>query len=140
MAEETTPATTAKTATSAPVRKKQQRAVSIGQVHILASFNNTIITFTDPKGSVLTWASAGQAGFRGSRKGTAYAAQVASVKAAEAVRAYGLQKVDAFVKGIGLGRDAAIRALQGTDIFVSSITDVTGAPHNGCRPKRARRV
>lgn len=130
--------------TTAPVKavkkKKQKRSVPTGQVHVQATFNNTIVTFTDSKGNVLSWASAGSAGFKGSRKGTAYAAQIASSKAAEGTRPYGLKKVDAFIKGIGQGREAAIRALQGTDIFVNSIKDVTTVPHNGCRPRRARRV
>jgi small subunit ribosomal protein S11 len=122
------------------VKKKVKRTVSAGQMHVQATFNNTIITFTDPKGKVLSWASAGAAGFKGSRKGTAYAAQVASEKAAEGVKDYGLNKVDVFIKGIGLGREAAVRALLNTNIQVASIKDVTGVPHNGCRPRRARRV
>ncbi|MBI3984246.1 30S ribosomal protein S11 [Candidatus Microgenomates bacterium] len=127
--------------TTTTIRKKKvKHSVPTGQVHVQATFNNTIVTFTDPKGQVLSWASAGSAGFKGSRKGTAYAAQMASQRAAEATKPYGLQKVDVFVKGIGQGRDAAIRALQNTSIFVSSIKDVTGVPHNGCRPRRARRV
>lgn len=121
-------------------KKKQKRSVPMGHVHIQATFNNTLITFTDTKGDVLSWSSAGSNGFKGSRKGTAYAAQVASAKAAEGVKQFGMTKVDVFVKGIGLGRDAAIRALQNTDIYVNSIKDVTGVPHNGARPRRPRRV
>lgn len=122
-------------------RKKQRRSVPAGQLHIQATFNNTIITFTDKKGNVLTAASAGACGFRGSKKGTAYAAQVAAEKAAEAVKTlHGLSSVDVFVKGVGLGRDAAIRALGGFEITVDSIKDVTGVPHGGVRPRKARRA
>ncbi|HSX53395.1 MAG TPA: 30S ribosomal protein S11 [Patescibacteria group bacterium] len=124
-----------------PKKRKVKRAVASGQVHVLASFNNTIITFTDPKGGVLSWSSAGSCGFRGSKKGTAYAAQVASEKAGQTAKQfYGFSKADVFVKGIGLGRDAAIRSLQNLDIQVESIHDVTGVPHGGVRPRKARRV
>lgn len=121
-------------------RKKVKRTVSKGQVHILATFNNTIVTFSDEAGKVLGWASAGSSGFKGSRKSTPYAAQMASEKAAAAVKDYGLSKVDVFVNGIGSGRESAIRALQTTGIVVGMIKDVTGIPHNGCRPKKPRRV
>ena len=122
-------------------RKKQRRSVPAGQLHIQATFNNTIVTFTDKKGNVLTAASAGACGFRGSKKGTAYAAQVAAEKAAEAAKTlHGLSSVDVFVKGVGLGRDAAIRALGGFEITVDSIKDVTGVPHGGVRPRKARRA
>ncbi len=121
-------------------RKKQRRSVPSGQVHIQATFNNTIITFTDKKGNALAASSAGAVGFRGSKKGTAYASQVAAEKAAEAAKGqYGLSTVDVFVKGVGLGRDAAVRALSTFDITVDSIKDVTGVPHGGVRPKRQRR-
>ena len=121
-------------------RKKQRRSVPSGQVHIQATFNNTIITFTDKKGNALAASSAGAVGFRGSKKGTAYASQVAAEKAAEAAKSqYGLSTVDVFVKGVGLGRDAAVRALSTFDITVDSIKDVTGVPHGGVRPKRQRR-
>ena len=122
-------------------RKKQRRSVPSGQLHIQATFNNTIITFTDNKGNVLTTSSAGACGFRGSKKGTAYASQVAAEKAAEAVKSlHGLNTVDVFVKGVGLGRDAAIRVLNNFDIAVNSIKDVTGVPHGGVRPRKARRA
>ncbi|MBC7746382.1 30S ribosomal protein S11 [Pedobacter sp.] len=122
-------------------RKKQRRSIPSGQLHIQATFNNTIITFTDKKGNVLAAASAGACGFRGSKKGTAYAAQIAAEKASEIVKGlHGLSSVDAFVKGVGLGRDAAIRAMQGFDIQVDSIKDVTGVPHGGVRPRKARRA
>ena len=122
-------------------RKKQRRSVPSGQLHIQATFNNTIITFSDKKGNVLAASSAGACGFRGSKKGTAYAAQVAAEKAAETVKSlHGLHTVDVFVKGVGLGRDAAIRALTNLEITVDSIKDVTGVPHGGVRPKKARRA
>ena len=122
-------------------KKKQRRSVQSGQLHIQATFNNTIITFADTKGNVLSASSAGACGFRGSKKGTAYAAQVAAEKAAEAAKSgYGLSTVDVFVKGVGLGRDAAIRALGNFDITVNSIKDVTGVPHGGVRPRKARRA
>jgi small subunit ribosomal protein S11 len=128
-------------ATTTPKKKKNKRSVPTGQMHVLATFNNTIVTFTDPSGGALAQASAGGCGFRGSKKGTAYAAQVAAEKAAQAVKqTYGLNKVSVFVKGVGLGRDAAMRALHGLDIQVESIKDVTGVPHGGVRPKKARRI
>ncbi len=134
MAEATT---TAKT----NARKKQRRSVPAGQLHIQATFNNTIVSFTDKKGNVIATSSAGACGFRGSKKGTAYASQVAAEKAAEiASSQYGLKSVDVFVKGVGLGRDAAIRAVGGFGINVDSIKDVTGVPHGGVRPKGARRA
>lgn len=122
-------------------RKKQRRSVPSGQLHIQATFNNTIITFSDKNGNVLAASSAGACGFRGSKKGTAYAAQIAAEKAAETAKSNnGLSSVDAFVKGVGLGRDAAIRAMQNFDIQVESIKDVTGVPHGGVRPRKARRA
>ena len=130
----------AETTTTAK-KKKSKRSVPVGQVHILATFNNTIISLTDTNGAVLAACSAGACGFRGSKKGTAYAAQVAAEKAGTtAKQAYGLSKVNAFIKGVGLGRDAAVRAMQTVGIQVESITDVTGVPHGGVRPKKARRV
>lgn|SRR5690606_5128186 len=135
MAENTT--TTSKTSAK---RKKAKRSIPAGQVHILASFNNTIITVTDSQGGALTSSSAGACGFRGSKKGTAYAAQVAAEKAlGEAKQAYGLSKADVYVKGIGLGRDAAIRALATSGIALETIYDVTGVPHGGVRPRKAKR-
>ncbi len=128
-------------ATTVAKKKKSKRSVPYGQVHVLATFNNTIITFTDSKGNALTYASAGGCGFRGSKKGTAYAAQVAAEKAAQAAKQmHGVSKVDVYIKGIGLGREAAVRVLGGMDIRVEKIIDVTGAPHGGVRPKKARRV
>lgn len=128
-------------AASPSKKRKSKRNVSIGQVHILATFNNTIVSFTDPQGAVLATSSAGACGFRGSKKGTAYAAQIAAEKAGQIAKAqYGLTKADVFVKGIGLGRDSAIRALASLDIQVEVIQDVTGVPHGGVRPRKARRV
>lgn len=124
-----------------PKKRKAKRSVPAGQMHILATFNNTIITFTDNQGGALATSSAGACGFRGSKKGTAYAAQVATEKAGQtAKQTYGLLKVDVYVKGIGLGREAAIRSLTNLDIHVDSIKDVTGVPHGGVRPRKARRV
>lgn len=122
-------------------KKKQRRSVPSGQLHIQATFNNTIITFTDMKGNVLTASSAGACGFRGSKKGTAYASQIAAEKASESAKSqYGVKAVDVFVKGVGLGRDAAVRAVGAYDIAVESIKDVTGVPHGGVRPRKARRA
>jgi len=142
VAGETTATTdTAVVAAPTPKRKKIKRSVPVGQVHILATFNNTIITVTDTKGGALTFSSAGACGFRGSKKGTAYAAQVAAEKAlGEAKQAHGISKADVYVRGIGLGRDSAIRAMQVAGIAVESVHDVTGVPHGGVRPKKARRV
>jgi small subunit ribosomal protein S11 len=121
-------------------KKKIKRHVPIGQVHIRATFNNTIISVTDNSGNLVSSSSAGSCGFRGSKKGTAYAAQVASDKAVSSAKVFGLSKADVYVKGIGLGRDAAIRAVNANGVSVESIKDVTGIPHGGCRPKKARRV
>lgn len=136
MAEDTTKTPVVKTTK----KKKTRRSVPTGQLHVLATFNNTLIAFTDTKGNVLSRSSAGACGFKGSKKGTAYAAQVAAERAAEVAKSqYGLTKVDVFIKGVGLGRDAAIRSLQNYDIGVESIKDVTGIPHGGTRPPKARR-
>lgn len=120
-------------------KKKQKRSVPAGQLHIQATFNNTIVSFSDKKGNVLSQSSAGAVGFRGSKKGTAYAAQVAAEKAAEAAKTYGLKSVDVFVKGVGQGRDSAIRALNSFDISIEGIKEVTGVPHGGVRPRKVRR-
>ena len=122
-------------------KKKAKRPVPHGQLHVLATFNNTIVTFTDLSGGVLTIASAGACGFRGSKKGTAYAAQIAAERAAQAAKQlHGVSKVDVFIKGVGLGREAAVRTLGTMDIKVETIKDVTGVPHGGVRPRKARRV
>ena len=120
-------------------KKKQKRSVPAGQLHVQATFNNTIISFSDTKGNVLSQSSAGAVGFRGSKKGTAYAAQIAAEKAAETAKGYGLKSVDVFVKGVGQGRDSAVRALNNFDISIESIKEVTGVPHGGVRPRKVRR-
>lgn len=121
-------------------KKKAKRSVPTGQIHINATFNNTIVTFTDPAGAVIAQSSAGACGFRGSKKGTAYAAQIAAEKAGNVAKSqYGMTKVHAIVKGIGQGRETALRALNGLDISLESITDVTPIAHGGTRPKKARR-
>ena len=121
-------------------RKRERRNVSHGVAHIKSSFNNTIITITDLEGNVLAWASAGNVGFKGSRKSTPYAAQMAAEKAARGAMEHGVRKVDVQVKGPGSGRETAIRSLQSTGIEVTGIKDVTPVPHNGCRPPKRRRV
>jgi small subunit ribosomal protein S11 len=121
-------------------RRKNKRNVSEGQIHVLATFNNTIITVTDTKGNTIATASAGASGFRGSKKGTAYAAQVAAEKAiGVAKQNYGLSKADVFVKGVGMGRDAAIRTLVNQKVAIENIKDVTGIPHGGVRPRKPKR-
>ncbi len=121
-------------------KKKVKKTVVDGIAHIHASFNNTIITITDRQGNALSWATAGGSGFRGSRKSTPFAAQVASERAGEAAKEYGLKNVDVLVKGPGPGRESAVRALNAVGFKVTSITDVTPIPHNGCRPPKKRRV
>ncbi len=121
-------------------KKKSRRSVALGQVHIQASFNNTIVTVSDQNGAVLTSSSAGACGFRGSKKGTAYAAQVAAEKALSlAKQAHGFSKADVYVRGVGLGRDAAIRTIATQDIQINTISDKTGMPHGGVRPRKAKR-
>lgn len=124
--------------TSAP--RKVKRTVSSAQVHIYASFNNTIITVTDQQGNTVCWSSAGSSGFKGSRKSTPFAARLAAEQALKTAQAMGVQEVDMIVKGPGPGRESAIRAVQGMGIKVRSIADVTPVPHNGCRPPKKRRV
>ena len=121
-------------------RKKAKKQVVEGVVHIHASFNNTIVTITDRQGNALSWATAGGSGFRGSRKSTPFAAQVASERAATAAQEFGLKSVDVMVKGPGPGRESAVRALNAVGLKVTNITDVTPIPHNGCRPPKKRRV
>ncbi len=121
-------------------KKKKIRHLTKGVVHILASFNNTIVTVSDPKGQTVCWSSSGANGFAGSKKSTPFAAQVASEKAAKKAMEFGMKEVDVFVKGPGGGRESAIRALQLAGLQVSSITDTTPVPHNGCRPPKKRRV
>ena len=121
-------------------KKKVSKNVESGVAHIKSTFNNTIVTITDMNGSALSWASAGGLGFRGSRKSTPFAAQMAAETATKAAMEHGLKTVEVFVKGPGAGREAAIRALQATGLEVNSIKDVTPFPHNGCRPPKRRRV
>lgn len=130
----------AKTTKKKTFKKKEKKVVPQGICHIQATFNNTIITFTDPLGNVLSWSSSGSLGFRGSRKGTPFAAQQASLTAANKVKEYGLRTVEVRVSGPGAGRESAVRALSTAGIEVKAIRDRTPIPHNGCRPPKRRRV
>jgi len=121
-------------------KRREKKVVERGQAHIQSTFNNTIVTMTDAAGNALSWASAGQLGFRGSRKSTPYAAQQAADTAAAAAKEFGLRVVEVFVKGPGSGREAAIRALSAAGLDVTMIKDVTPVPHNGCRPPKRRRI
>jgi small subunit ribosomal protein S11 len=121
-------------------KKKERKNVQVGVAHIQSSFNNTIVTITDLSGNVLSWSSAGAQGFKGSRKSTPFAAQIAAQDAAKKAMEHGLRTVDVHVKGPGSGREAALRALQGAGLEVNMIRDVTPIPHNGCRPPKRRRV
>lgn len=120
--------------------RREKKVVPLGQAHIQSTFNNTIVTITDPQGNVLGWRSAGSVGFKGSRKSTPYAAQLAAQEAVKLAQEMGMREVDVFVKGPGPGREAAIRSIQAAGLRVRSITDVTPVPHNGCRPPKKRRV
>jgi len=121
-------------------RRKEKKNVSHGAAHIKSTFNNTIVSITDPSGAVIAWASSGQVGFKGSRKSTPFAAQLAAEAAARRAQEHGMKKVDVFVKGPGSGRETAIRSLQAAGLEVGTISDVTPQPHNGCRPPKRRRV
>ena len=121
-------------------KKKERRIVQSGVAHVQASFNNTIVTITDGTGNVITWASAGSVGFKGSRKSTPFAAQMAAENAAQKAIAQGMKEVKVYVKGPGAGREAAIRSLQAAGLEITAIKDVTPIPHNGCRPRKRRRV
>jgi len=122
------------------VRRRERKNIASGVAHVAASFNNTMITITDAQGNTIAWSSAGTMGFKGSRKSTPYAAQMAAEAAARRAMEHGMRKVDVFVKGPGSGRETAIRSLQATGLEVGSIQDVTPVPHNGCRPPKRRRV
>lgn len=122
------------------VRRRARKNIEKGQAHIASTFNNTMVTLTDISGNVISWASAGQLGFRGSRKSTPFAAQEAAQEAANKAKEHGLKSVDVYVKGPGSGREAAIRSLQASGLEVTMIKDVTPIPHNGCRPPKRRRV
>ncbi len=124
----------------APRRKREKRVVPRGAAHVRASFNNTIVSLTDPAGNVLAWSSAGASGWKGSRKSTPYAAQITAENAAKKAIEQGLKVVEVFVRGPGAGREAAIRALEASGLEVTAITDVTPIPHNGCRAPKRRRV
>ena len=122
------------------VRKRERKQIPRGNAYIQSSFNNTIVTITDPDGNTIAWGSAGTAGFKGSRKSTPYAAGLAAEGAAKRAMEHGLRQVEVYVKGPGSGREAAIRSLQAAGLTISAITDVTPIPHNGCRPPKKRRV
>ena len=131
----------AATKKGAPVRRRKElKKVDKGQAHIQSSFNNTLVTITDMNGNAISWSSAGSLGFKGSRKGTPFAAQMAADTAAKAAKAHGLRTVEVYVKGPGAGRESAIRALAAADLEITMITDVSPIPHNGCRPPKRRRV
>ena len=121
-------------------RRKEKKNIAVGQAHIKSTFNNTIVSITDPTGAVISWSSSGDVGFKGSRKSTPFAAQLAAESAARKAQEHGLKKVDVFVKGPGSGRETAIRSLQAAGLEVGSISDVTPQAHNGCRPPKRRRV
>ncbi len=120
--------------------KKEKKNINVGSAHIQATFNNTIVTITDQNGNVIAWSSSGGLGFKGSRKGTPYAAQMAAEAAAKKAMDFGMKQLDVFVKGPGAGRESAIRALQAAGLDINLIKDVTPVPHNGCRPPKRRRV
>lgn len=122
------------------VRRRERKNIASGQAHIKSSFNNTIISITDPEGGLVSWATGGTVGFKGSRKSTPFAAQLAAEACARRAMEHGMRRVDVFVKGPGSGRETAIRALQAAGLEVASITDCTPVPHNGCRPPKRRRV
>ncbi|MBN2247733.1 MAG: 30S ribosomal protein S11 [Coriobacteriia bacterium] len=122
------------------VRRSERKNIAVGQAYIKSTFNNTIISITDPQGNVIAWKSAGQVGFKGSRKSTPFAAQLAAEQCAKMAQEHGVRKVSVFVKGPGSGRETAIRSLQAAGLEVSSIQDRTPVPHNGCRPRKRRRV
>jgi len=121
-------------------RRREKKAVANGKAFIQSTFNNTIVTLTDPQGNVLAWGSSGTSGFKGSRKGTPYAAQLAAHDAARKAMEQGLRQIEVFIKGPGSGREAAIRSLQAAGLYITAIRDVTPVPHNGCRPPKRRRV
>ena len=133
-------ATSGAAATGARPRRKERKNIIAGVAHVNASFNNTIVTITDAQGNTIAWSSSGQQGFKGSRKSTPFAAQMAAESAARKAAEHGMKKVDVFVKGPGSGRETAIRSLQAAGLEVGTISDVTPQPHNGCRPPKRRRV
>ncbi|HEY5468016.1 MAG TPA: 30S ribosomal protein S11 [Coriobacteriia bacterium] len=122
------------------IKRSERKNIAVGQAHIKSTFNNTIISITDPAGNVISWRSAGQVGFKGSRKSTPFAAQLAAEQCAKDAMEHGMRKISVFVKGPGSGRETAIRSLQATGLEIASIQDCTPVPHNGCRPRKRRRV
>jgi small subunit ribosomal protein S11 len=121
-------------------KRRERKVIPTGKAYVQSTFNNTLVTLTDPQGNVIAWGSSGTAGFKGSRKGTPYAAQLAAHEVARKAMEQGLRQVEVFVKGPGSGREAAIRSLQSSGLFITSISDITPIPHNGCRPPKRRRV
>lgn len=121
-------------------RKREKKSIPAGKAYVQSTFNNTIVTLTDPAGNVISWGSSGVSGFKGSRKGTPYAAQLAANDAARKAMEHGLRQVEVYVKGTGSGREAAIRSLQSSGLIITGIRDITPIPHNGCRPPKRRRV
>ena len=121
-------------------KRRERKSIPTGRAYIQSTFNNTVVTLTDPEGNVIAWGSSGTAGFKGSRKGTPYAAQLAARDAARKAMVHGLRQVEVYVKGPGSGREAAIRSLQSSGLYITGIRDVTPVPHNGCRPPKKRRV
>ncbi len=124
----------------ARTRRRERKSIPAGRAYIQATFNNTLVTLTDPEGNVIAWGSSGTAGFKGSRKGTPYAAQLAARDAARKAMEHGLRQVEVYIKGPGSGREAAIRSLQSSGLYITGIRDVTPIPHNGCRPPKRRRI
>jgi small subunit ribosomal protein S11 len=121
-------------------KRRERKSIPVGKAYIQSTFNNTLVTLTDPQGNVIAWGSSGTAGFKGSRKGTPYAAQMAARDTARKAMTHGLRQIEVYVKGPGSGREAAIRSLQSSGLYITSIKDVTPIPHNGCRPPKKRRV
>ncbi len=121
-------------------RRRERKSIPVGRAYIQSTFNNTVVTLTDPEGNVIAWGSSGTAGFKGSRKGTPYAAQMAARDAARKAMVHGLRQIEVYIKGPGSGREAAIRSLQSAGLYITGIRDVTPIPHNGCRPPKRRRV
>ena len=124
----------------AKTKRRERKSIPVGRAYIQSTFNNTLVTLTDPEGNVIAWGSSGSAGFKGSRKGTPYAAQMAAREAVRKAMVHGLRQVDVYVKGPGSGREAAIRSLQSSGLYITGIRDVPPVPHNGCRPPKKRRV
>jgi small subunit ribosomal protein S11 len=140
MAEQRRQSATARSAAARRQKRRERKSIPRGKAFIKSTFNNTLVTLTDPNGNVVSWSSSGQSGFKGSRKGTPFAAQMAGEQAARKAMEHGMQQVEVYVRGAGSGREAAIRSLQAAGLTVTAIRDVTPIPHNGCRPPKRRRV